>query len=1021
MRIIHSFTLLLLLTCTTAFAQPQVNFSFEHLTVQDGLANKMVNDIMQDHKGYIWMATQNGLQRYDGQRFMNWHKTFGNPFSLPSDNVAKILEDHANNIWVACHNGVALLNPSNYLMQRVPIDLDSSFTDLNIYNFFEDSKRRIWLVTKEAGILILDTLSRHFVKLSNFLPAHAWRFTNILEEPVTGNYWLSSDSGIAYADMKKKAIYTCHNNPDNHPVLSNPDFKGKWVVRMFIDSYYKLWITNYSNIGNKFDGKYEYSRYNLFTKKIETYKPQAGGNFMMYQDHEGDIWLAGGNRFQVWRPETNSIYLVDKANEMSQGMDAEIVTKLCADREHNIWVATDNGVYIFNPSAHHINIKQFHDEQTGKPTDLHFVQFTELPNQKIWAASWGNHIIEFDQQMHQTKVLQIAPRSDDENYKMVWSFYKTKDSTMFVGCQLGRLALYDLAKKTFKVIEDSAFDKRTIRTIIGDKKGNVWFGTQHGLLVKWDIETKRFIRYVDKEYPRRENLGNIMKLCIDNENRMWAATQYSGLIEIDQATGSIKKRYRVDDENPQGMSSNGASDIIQYNDSLLWVSSALGINILNKKTGLVEHITTEDGLISNNILSLQKDNNGFVWTATADGFYKIAWPSKKIVRFARRDGIINDIFQPAGLCMLKDGRLLSATSKDFLWFYPDSLINKKEPPKVEITYVKIFNNEVNIDSILGGNKLLELGYQENFVSIEFAALGFSNRNRLTYYYQMEGLDKDWIKTNNYLLSSYANLKPGLYTYRVYAETSEGVRGPVSSFQIRIMPPWWNRWWFYCICLAAFLGILYLLHRIRVNKILDMEKVRTRIARDLHDDMGSTLSTINILSEMAKRKVRTDTEKTQEYIEKISDNSQRMMEAMDDIVWSINPTNDSMQRIIARMREYATNILEAKDIDFTFRADETLNDLKINLESRRDLFLVFKESVNNLAKYSKTSCAHIAIKTHKKNVVMLVEDEGIGFDTKAADSGNGLTNMKKRAELMKGRLEIKSAIGKGTRVILEVPL
>jgi len=228
-------------------------------------------------------------------------------------------------------------------------------------------------------------------------------------------------------------------------------------------------------------------------------------------------------------------------------------------------------------------------------------------------------------------------------------------------------------------------------------------------------------------------------------------------------------------------------------------------------------------------------------------------------------------------------------------------------------------------------------------------------------------------------------------------------------------------WFTISIALAIAGPIYLAHRFRAKSLLEMEKVRRRIARDLHDDMGSTLSTINILSEMAKMKVKNDSEKTKEYIDKISDNSTRMMEAMDDIVWSINPMNDSMQKVAARMREFATGVLEAKNIDYRFRVDEAVHELKLDMDARRDVFLLFKEAVNNLAKYSQCSRAEIDITVEKSVLRMRIQDNGIGFNTLEAEDGNGLINMKKRAQSLRGLLDIRSALSMGTTVTLVAPV
>jgi signal transduction histidine kinase len=294
-------------------------------------------------------------------------------------------------------------------------------------------------------------------------------------------------------------------------------------------------------------------------------------------------------------------------------------------------------------------------------------------------------------------------------------------------------------------------------------------------------------------------------------------------------------------------------------------------------------------------------------------------------------------------------------------------------------------------------------------------------NQPVYYYMLEGINKDWVTAQN-AEAIYSYLPPGSYTFKVKCISPDGVPCKnITSFIIYIKPPFYKTWWFYLLCIVIISSAIYFIYRQRINKLLAVEKVRTRVARDLHDDMGSVLSTINILSTMAKTKMTDDTVKASEYIGKISDNSQRMMEAMDDIVWSIKPANDNMQKITARMREFATGILEAKDIELDFKADEKVNNVKLNMEARRDFFLIFKEAINNVAKYSHCSKCSIQISLHQHRLLLDVQDNGIGFDVNKADGGNGLSNMQKRAEALKGRVSIQSKHGEGTQVTLNLPV
>jgi signal transduction histidine kinase len=287
---------------------------------------------------------------------------------------------------------------------------------------------------------------------------------------------------------------------------------------------------------------------------------------------------------------------------------------------------------------------------------------------------------------------------------------------------------------------------------------------------------------------------------------------------------------------------------------------------------------------------------------------------------------------------------------------------------------------------------------------------------------MDGVDIDWNRAEQDLAANYTTLAPGEYTFNVKCINMQGIESNnITSLRIDISPHFYQTRWFMILIFFSVFGFTYLIYRLRLNRLLAVERIRNKVARDLHDDVGSTLSTINILSSMAKTKLLTDPVKTSEYISKITNNSQQMMEAMDDIVWSIKPNNDNMQRIVARMREYASSILEPKEIEIDFQIDGNIYDLKLNMEMRRDVFLIFKEALNNSAKYSHCSKIEIDVKFENNKLIIRIIDNGIGFDIRTADSGNGLGNMQKRAQSLHGKIDINSEEGKGTEISLIVPV
>ncbi len=330
-----------------------------------------------------------------------------------------------------------------------------------------------------------------------------------------------------------------------------------------------------------------------------------------------------------------------------------------------------------------------------------------------------------------------------------------------------------------------------------------------------------------------------------------------------------------------------------------------------------------------------------------------------------------------------------------------------------ITGFKIFNDALSIDSILSLQRI-ELSPDQNVITISFAFADTTIKHDAVYY-KLEGADKDWIKAGSTATVSYTLLPPGGYDFKL--KCNEHIQ--TTALRLLIKVPFWLSSWFIISCCATFIGGAYWLHSLSIKRILAVEAVRQKVSRDLHDDIGSALSTINILSTMAKSKLMDEPAKATEYISKISESSSKMMEAMDDIVWSINPMNDSMQKVFARMREFAGEVLESKDIEVKLHFDEGANDVALNMEQRRDIFLIFKEAVNNIAKYANATDVNIDVRLKDRLLSLIIKDNGIGFILQNADSGNGLNNMRDRAEKLKARFNISSETNNGTEIKLEM--
>ena len=345
----------------------------------------------------------------------------------------------------------------------------------------------------------------------------------------------------------------------------------------------------------------------------------------------------------------------------------------------------------------------------------------------------------------------------------------------------------------------------------------------------------------------------------------------------------------------------------------------------------------------------------------------------------------------------------------YVYFSKNRSTSSGIKPECYLYTVESKDTVVNFDATEGK---IELRRDQNTVRITLGSYTFRYKGYIEYYYRIEN-ETDWINIKDNREILFNNLRGGDYTIHVKCLNKESnVFSDEIVFRLIIRKAFYETGWFYVFLTLLVLMIIYLIYRIRINKLLAVERVRFKLSRDLHDDMGSTLSTINILSGMVKTKLNKDPSSTSEYIDKISSYSQEMMESMNDIVWSLNPSNDSMLKVISKMREFATNILEPKNINFRFNISGDSEKFSLKMESRRDFFLIFKEIINNAAKYSGANLIEVNMILEKDKIILNVRDNGKGFRPEEKDKGNGLGNMRRRAAAIGGNITIHSAPGEG---------
>ncbi|MFN3665146.1 MAG: two-component regulator propeller domain-containing protein [Sediminibacterium sp.] len=1016
-------SLLLLFLCFAASSTAQENYTFTHLNTDDGLSSNDVRCLYQDYKGFMWIGTANGLQRFDGTKFIMFsmdNKKGSDP--LPVSMLEYIVPGKNGTLWLYFPElrEVGVFDPAKFLYKKIAIKPSTPLPARINARLWNDSKNNIYLSIQPTGILQYDEKEQAFTASTPFRIPKNWSVgIASAEDKKNGLIWLScSNDGLAAYDQKTGETYTRLYNPKNIPLLNNWRVQ-EGLTNIFIDRQHRYWLFNWPVWGGGAEMLHlldSTGRYYL--------KDTVGLSFTRGKYRElrhildfpkTGIWLSGLNTLYSYNRNLKQFNYYKNDPLSSIAIHYQIAHHVLEDKEGGIWVATDEGIYFTSPGTNGNGVQNMIFSEEKKSRE--FTDIIELSNGDYWLTNWGDGVITMDKNFRPKSysIFKNFPSKwilpQIKGVKLTWCMHEEKATRdVWIGSNGGLITRFNPYTNKTQFYNPPEFQEATVRYITEDKKGRIWFCTQRG----------RVIRFENNVFTVIKDFGTavIPKIFLDKEGWVWVAVQGTGLFAIEQESGRILQQYVKGNADNSLFSAMG-HDIDELNDSTI-AYGAGALNLINKRTGKVRIIDYAHGLPSNSVQRIRIDKSGYLWIVTNNGLCRYNPFNDNITPYNKRDGVVLGEKTTAADYLCSEGYVMFAGSNSLMFFHPESFATNQQPPDVSITDFKLNNAFLPIDSVTA-QSALKVDYDQNSFSIYFSSLSFVNRDKLIYYYKMDGVNNQWTKADRQNLVNFSLLPPGHYTFKVYCENIDGIRSKnITRFSIYIRPPFWRRWWFLSIVALALGGLLYFIHRLRINKILAVENLRNRVARDLHDDMGSTLSTINILSTMAKSKLNTDNVRASEYLGKISDNSQRMMEAMDDIVWSIKPMNDSMQKITARMREIATSVLEAKDIDLLFHTDPSIDEIKLNMEARRDFFLLFKEAINNIAKYSKASLATVHLTVHHKRLLMIIKDNGIGFDIEQAD-GNGLGNMYKRAASLKGRIQIQSKLNEGTQITLNIPV
>jgi ligand-binding sensor domain-containing protein len=984
---------MLLYICPGKASAQAKQYFFSHYNATSGLLSNRVQCLTQDDKGFLWIGTVNGLQRFDGHWFVNFRHNPQDVHSIPFNDVWYVHIDKKKRLWVLFTNGQAgIFDMTTFRFKEIRLKLEDERIRMAHKTIMEDSRGNIMLMIPNITMLTFNEAAGIFSSEYNVVsfPPN-WRPWSVREEPGSGKYWIASDAGLAvYNSASRQLSYPGHNT-GNEPAVDRYSAL-RHVGVLHIDQRKRMWFQSWDK------GSSHFFCYDLQAQEpILTEQPMGEviGRYcepkQIIEQNDGRIIVTGTPILAEFSEEQKKFIAIQSSLAADLSTEFNHVLHSYMDREQNVWLCTRNeGMYKFNPvtqsfsSIRHINPRTRQAVQNG------LLSFMQLRDGSFLAAAWGEGIIRYDSNLNIIP-LDIRGIAEDNNIN-VWSMTRRKDGIIWMGLQDdgGNIMVYDEQSGIAK--QYRSFHRVTVRQLVEDAEGNMWIGTQSKGLFKWTAG--KALKDFNAGFERFEQVPatQVNKLSIDPNGFLWVSTIAEGAYKIDTKNGTVLEH--LTDKSKPALPGRGTTSLMPYNDSLVLIANG-GLVIYNTKRKTISTILASDGLPSGYIESIQKDEAGLVWLGLLNGLCRLNIFKKTINYYDREDGMVNDNFIRDATCRLRDGRLLFGTNRDLLVFNPKHIISNETPPDVRITEFRLRNKPLAIDSLQQAG-MVRLDHDNNSFSIDFSSLTYLQKNKLTYYYMLEGLDKDWTRADHITRANYPYLAPGEYIFKVKAENSDGLSSTnTTALKIAVSPPFWQTWWFYSLLALVTAMMLYLLDRERMKRKEALHKIRSEIAGNLHGEINTALNNINILSEMARLKADKEPQKSKEFIEQIHSRSHNMIIAMDDMLWCIDPQNDSMAKTVLRLREYIDGLNSQYGANIEMLVDEKVNDLKLGMQFRHEAFILFRESIEGLLKVRACDC----------KIYMGVERSGLVY---TIEFRNHLCDMQQLRQLIE-RQDIKKRL------------
>ncbi len=966
-------------------------FEFERVDVE-GLSHNSVYAILQDRQGFLWLGTADGLNRFDGREVVVFRNDPDDASSLTGNVVSVLIEDRQGTLWIGTSGGVSRLEPAREgFVQAVTCTGEPM---RNVTTLIEDQIGTLW-AGSPAGLWRFGVVGGCWTR-TPVLTDHG---VGVIREGPDGLLVLGSDkAGVQSAHLFDPVSMALDEIPLPDDTATSYSFLYAASGELWLDASGPAVLVEKER-----------------RVELDSPPPADVEAWSFVEDEDGVVWVGTNLGLRRWDPETRQLeqFLIVP----SQGAWLQNhIRALFFDRDGALWVGTHGGLYRHDP------FRKVFVSLTSDPTNPNSLSgnavsaLCEDPAGAIWVGTFGAGVNRLDPETRLLRHYHHPKARDEPMADVVWSVLAGDDGRIWVADTLG-LSSLDPDTGVYTAHPEAYPFDRPLRTLVRGESGELWIGGLGGLC---RYEPTLMHAECFKTSAEENDLvsGAVESLLLDGNGGLWIGGR--SLVRLDMKSGEFST-HQLTGDTGRVVGGEGLWAMHRSQSGTLWLGSGSGLSRFDPSNEDFRHYSTGDGLPGSVVYSILEDARGRLWLGTNNGlalFDPSATEGREFRAFDSSDGVLNSEFNRRAALETRDGEYFFGGLDGLTLFDPVQLRDNPRPPQVVIEGITVWSREGSIRVNPQSVDQLVLSHKDTIVSFDFVALSYTNPQKNRYAYRLEGFDERWVDAGSRGSARYTTMAPGRYFFRVKASNSDGVWNEEgASFPVIVVPPFWQTWWFRAFVVLLIAAAAVGLHRVRIKRLLELERVRLQIASDLHDDLSSNLAGVALETDMLRQSPHLP-EEHQDRLGELRDTTLDMVASLRDIVWIINPEHDTLESLESRMRRTAKSLAGGREVRFDARLPDAL---ELDMGLRRNLFLIFKEAVHNAVRHAGADILTIRLEEAESVLRLEVRDDGSGFCEDQIIAGHGLRSMRWRAQQMGATLTITPGPESGTEVVLEIKL